>query len=173
MLAAGNGIFPLLVFLALWALGGLSSWANKQKQKQEAARRDALRNILPSTPAEKPRVYVPPPTAPAAPNRWVAPVQESLLTPPIRKAAAPMRPAQLQQKKNPKVVTPVARKSAPTGPGAANPAAAAEPPAPVIGQTRSPRPAAAAIPRLGLTAATLRQQVVVSEILQPPLALRE
>jgi hypothetical protein len=180
ILASGDGVGGIVVVvigLTFWAIAQISARLNKPKN---------LPKMLP------PKVT---PQSPAARRQPVRPVAiQNKYPPAIVQRAQAMQRAQMQR------AQPMARRSAPAqkmvspfaaaavrrpmppplrapapAPRAMAPAPAPAPPMPDRADTvqrREPPASVAAAYVLGLRADTLRQQIILAEILQPPVGLR-
>ncbi len=156
-----------VIFFAIWAISAIASAIAKKKEQE---RRRQVRESIERGPA-------PPPLPEPTPQRRV-PRQ-----PPPRPAPATRAP--VQPKRFPvKSPRPVARRAAPSlassSTSEVEPSSAAR--APVAATEISAQPVAPSRRSTGVTAgalhlwlkpSTLRQQFILTEVFQPPLALRE
>jgi hypothetical protein len=182
---AANGpkeLVPVIIFLVIWAIGALASVANKAKQQGGSSQQRPRANPTPLSPR-------------GARVQQRANPRQQIPRPFVRPAAAFKYPAAIVQKaqalnrgtpRKPPPLPPV--RSLAGGPSAAFPAAALArqplaPPLPprVPGGAALPQQRVAIMPSdrgpaaqlaRWLTPQSLRTQVIVSEILRPPLALR-
>jgi hypothetical protein len=171
-----------LVFLVIWAVSALMSMLAKKKEQErrERVRREIeLGRSMPPSPVQQapmqqsPRPIRPPTQQPRPPMQQPRP----------RPQPAPPRPAQArpapqkQPKKRFPVKTPAARPSAPARVLQAEPAEAvildASPFAPTTTAAKRPNAPSAAALHTWLKPATLRQQFILTEVLQPPVAMRD
>jgi type II secretory pathway pseudopilin PulG len=172
-------LIGLLIVAAIYGIGALASWLNKQKKEQEEiARREQIRRAIEAQQAGAMGAAQHQQRQPPPPPRRVTPAS----TPPTR-VTAPPPPLSRRVSKAP-------RRRVPPPP----PIAAPVPPVPVLAPTEGPSSNVLAAMEIGseertrraktasaganaiarwLTPATLRQQFILTEILQPPLALRQ
>jgi hypothetical protein len=184
----GAIIFMIVVFV-LWGFGALASAVNRQKKRQaeevrrremfermqrEARARDLAAKARQRPPAAPP-LPPPPPRPPMLPTAPPLPVQTT------SPQAPPLPPSPPRQQRKAKRTRPVPSWQEPLPPqteiqpasGAAFPDRA-EGTAQQAVRSKQPTPAArAAAVSKWLTADTIRSQFILTEILQPPLALRE
>jgi hypothetical protein len=190
ILAAGDdGVGKVLfglIFLVLWGVSAIMTQVSKQKEKQ---RRDRLRMelerqasappILPPLPAPRRQspIIVPPIPAPR-------PGSPTLRQPKVPHAVTAQRPqpqASPKRKIFPKLKIPRRPPPQPAQPARRMPVEPLRPstivaaPVAVSALTPSPRPtsATASTLRAWLRPNTLRQQFILTEVLQPPVGLRE
>lgn len=189
---------PFIIFAAIliviWTLSGIATWVNKMQeaerrrrvreeiamsgmtQQQPARQPPPLRRPQPARPvqisegiaARYPQVLQLPKPAPPAYRRQQMPQTPRIVTPP-RIQRAPKRPAK-QVRRTPAI--PVLEEDEPRRPLVVAPIAPATPqraPAPAPAGQRASAPALSR----WLNPATLRQQFILTEIFQPPLALRD
>lgn len=145
-------LIGLLIFAAIWGISALASWINKQKKQQEdGGQRQGIAQRFPEV-RRPPDIALPRPIAPRGAQRVAPPVLPK--------------------------VHPTARRHV------ARPAAVATPPpivqsvAPAMELRDKPkRPQATSATAVTIAAwlrpHTMRQQFLLTEILQPPLALRD
>lgn len=167
-----------LIFFVIWVLSALVSWLNK---KQQEARRQRMREELErrSRYAQTP----PPPPRQRAPQRiseGIAQRFPDVLLPPSPPPAPPpppphRRPAPAPPKPSLRVPTSQQRRPAPVLPSL--PSMSVAPAQPYVNITEAaarPKPSTvdAVAVKKWLNPATLRHQFILTEILQPPLALR-
>ena len=174
-----------IVVFILWGIAAMASAVRKQKQ-QERLRQQQLwaevqretGGLREATPPFAVQIPVPPPPPPPlaarVPPEWMMP-QGVIVQPPPVPVPVPQR-AQRRGKQS--------KRNRQVGPVAAAPAQVVQATLEAIQASRSPAPApsinqpapppanAAALHRW-LSARTLRSQFILTEILQPPLALRE
>jgi hypothetical protein len=196
ILAKSNsgGLVVGLIVVAFWVLSALSNW---MKKLQEAEKRRRVRETISQANAMSPEAAQK--NLPRAKPPWRPPAQAQRKAPPAKAPVklAPMRVVQQPRAQPPKPQrAQQVRRAAvrqPTGMSRTAPASVAvvpsrPPPLPAVKQDiaateiRSPGAGAAAAARpLSATAATLnrwlrpstlRQQFMLTEVLQPPLALR-
>lgn len=193
----GRIIVPIVVAI-VWGIGALINAAKKkqkeaadrrrqsenwsrieQEMRQRAAQAQGVLSQPPPLPNQAPQQYQPPPPPPVfAPTRSIEgpyvpprPVQRPV---PARPVMAPRVPQPLSRPP-PRKVKKKGGRPAPPVP-AEQPAVPHMPPAPpasVQAARRAPAGADATALSRWLTAKTLRSQFILTEILQPPLALRE
>ena len=166
----GKIIFPI-IFVVIWLISAVVSTLNKQKEK---ARRERLRIETErlsrggQTAEPPPRRKAPPPLPEAIarqmPNPMPVPEQRRPTPKRPKQSSAPQRAS---QKPKPAVV----KKAAPKQPilEVAPPLRPAEP---AIVRANIPGPATAAAISKWMTPQTMRQQFILTEIFQPPKALR-
>ena len=181
----GAIIFMIVVFV-LWGFGALASAMNRQKKRQaeearrremfermqrEARARDLAAMARQRPPAAPPLPPRPPmlPTAPPLPIQTVPPQAPPLPTLPPRQQRRTKRTRPVPSWQEPlPPQTEVHTASIPASPDRAEGTAQQAP------RSKQPTPAArAAAVSKWLTADTIRSQFILTEILQPPLALRE
>jgi hypothetical protein len=174
------------ILLVIWTLSAIATWANKQ---QDAERRRRVREqmaragITPQQPARRispgiaarfPDVLAPPQIARRAPVRQAprpAPVRAPMKKHPPRPAAKPARRAAANVPQAIVRQAPVAQQQQPQHTTMAQLAAA---PA-MVARSASAAPglkANATVLGRWLRPATLQQQFILTEIFQPPIALR-
>lgn len=184
-------IFLIVVFV-LWGYGALSSAVNRQKKQQaeQARRRDMFERMQREAQAREQRTAASrrprgtPPLPPAAPGWAPAPpwAPPAPMPPPLpTRSTAPAVPTFPDQRKSKRAKPVVASAESVVGAQAAGRPAAVmrvvDAPVSATELTADRRPSplsanAAAVSKW-LTADTLRSQFVLTEILQPPVALRE
>lgn len=188
----GFAVF-IIALVVIWTLSGIATWVNKQKEME---RRRMLRDQLNRPPGAPPRVA---PRAgagrpkPKTISRGIADRFPDVLLPPkpqppMRKPMPPRQPARPAPMRQPVQSRPVAKRprqqqrsfvqeqavpvllvdDAPRPPMVQS----APPPLPSKQQPAAPRITADTISRW-LRPATLNQQFLLTEIFQPPLALRD
>ena len=184
----GAIIFMIVVFV-LWGFGALASAMNRQKKRQaeEARRREMFERMqrearardLAAMARQRPPVAPPlPPPPPRPPMLPTAPPLPVQTTRPQSPPLPPLPPRQQPRGKRTRAVPswqePLpSQTEVPTASVHASPDRA-EGTAQQAVRSRRPTPAAgAAAVSKWLTADTIRSQFILTEILQPPLALRE
>ncbi len=164
-----------LVFIAFWAISAISQWVNKQKKAgAEARRREMIREQIQAPQQQQPIPRVQP-KRPVRISESIARRFPEVLRPPRPVARKPLTiPKTRKQRATPPSLPPVVvRAAAPAAPAAQSAALTS------VGSRSevSRRPAApgAGAPAIAkwLTPRTLRQQFILTEIFQPPLAMRE
>ncbi len=146
----------IIIFLTIWGLSALAGMLQKkQKQVEDSRRHEMMQNVrrgakprpvspAPARPVRKaPAIFQPPPLAPQMPNRPEIP--RPIARPVLKPAPIPVR-------------TPVAVQA----PQRAIPQPLPPPPAPV-----------ASAPQRRPAILITKDSFVISEIIQPPVALRE
>ncbi len=158
----GKLIFGALVFI-VWVIGSIASsikkGADARKVQQEKAKMAATRAAMrvPTVVPAQPKWQ--PPRAPVAPKAPVSRKAAKRRPPPIpKKVPTPREPEPIMMQ----VDEPSIDERAPISPIHARPAAAAR-----------PTTATAAALNRWLNPKTLRQQFILTELLQPPVAMRE
>jgi hypothetical protein len=170
ILASADGAEKLIgavIFILIWIVSAAAQWVKKQKEQQsDQQRRAQLRNNMRITPSSLP----PAPPRPFPPARHMPAARPA---PPGRFAAPPPRAMPSARAKSPLISA--TRPAPPTVP----PAVPAPQPmtisvGPSAAHLKRPAPAAASAASIAhwLAPGTLRQQFILTEVLQPPLALR-
>jgi len=159
-----------IIIVVIWTLSGIASWINKQ---QEQERRRRLREQMASA-----GIAVPPESQGTQSPRLVVPRWQQRATPkppPIARRVTQRAAAIARGMKS--AASPTARRaSSPTAPIATPPTPAVSRIEPIATPTKPPSPRNRAdAPALSrwLRPETLRRQFILTEIFQPPLALRD
>lgn len=168
----GKIIFGVIAIL-IWIASGISSAMNKQNKERER-RSQELEELAKQAVLTRPTA--PPPAPPPLPGRAPMPVPQQRRSP-QRGASVPPLPVQQQRqqrrqgKKQQKGRVPLP----PPPPGVAAPVVAQLEEIVTTSTQRGPatRASASAHPLATLLRKSLRTQIVLNEILQPPVALRE
>jgi hypothetical protein len=183
----GAIIFMIVVFV-LWGFGALASAVNRQKKRQaeEARRREMFERMQREARARdmataRQRTPVAPPLPPPPPRPPLLPTAPPLPVQSPRPHAPPLPPSPPRQQRKGKRTRPVPSWQEPLPPQTEVQTASghafadrAEGTAQQAVRSKQPTPAArAAAVSKWLTADTIRSQFILTEILQPPLALRE
>lgn len=189
----GGFIVFVIILIVIWTLSGIANWVSKQ---QEQERRRRLREQMARAGLAPPETLTaqrppsrrrPSADAPAAGFRGAAgPQQSARRTSPQRPPQVPAQRAQAapqkqKQRGRRQQATPLPPPPLPTLAFADQQVAAPMPPSPILQPISPARPARATggrradAPSLSrwLQPGTLRQQFILTEIFQPPLALRE
>jgi hypothetical protein len=174
-----------IIFVIIWGISALVSWINKLQQEAKRRQvREQLERSAGRMPQQQQRQQ---PRQPVRIAEGLAQRFPDVLLPP-----APMPPPPLPQQRRPMPpprlpVPPKPVRRAPKQPRRAMPVPAAEPvleedvpltpmapQSPIVSPTRAARPAVdAQALATWLRPATLQKQFMLTEILQPPLALRD
>lgn len=171
-----------LIFFIIWVLSAVVSWVNK---KQQEAKRQRVREELERGARYRQQPPAPPPRPPAPQQRRPAPQRiaegiaqrfPDVMLPPAPPPMPPQqrRPAPPKPQRAPKQAKPRRPAPAPTLPSLVETAPSKQPYVDItqpLPRAKPPSVDAAAIAKW-MTPATLRQQFILTEIFQPPLALR-
>jgi hypothetical protein len=165
-----------LIFVAFWAISAISQWANKQKKAgEEARRREVIRQQFQSQEQPTPpQVQV---NRPVQISEGIARRFPEVLRPPRPVARKPVPIPQRPKARRaapPPLPRTVIRQPAPPVP--MQQPVPVQPARSVLDQPPTrPLPSGAGAPAIAkwLSPKTLRQQFILTEIFQPPLALRE
>lgn len=170
MADGGNDMGQLLYVIAFLILAGIGSVFEKIKKHQE----NAKRGRAPSPPPVDHEV-VPPPITERRPDIMQPPVRRETSEPVVRPARTEMRRPPVAAPGRPRVPRSVTAKAPQRQPTTPPPAPQAlERSQPLLSDVLIPKRRISARAKLGpLDRAQLRRAIVLSEILQPPVALRE
>lgn len=180
----------IIIIVVIWTLSGIATAINKQKEQER--RRQLRMQLERSAATERGSRQVPPPFAQPAPRPAFEPrqISEGIATrfpdvllppdPPRRVVRAPQPPplrpggprGQKKQKKKSRQAVAAVQAAAP--PPGEDPVENLVAPAPPVAPVRA-APTGTLAPAISrwLKPETLRQQFILTEIFQPPIALRE
>jgi hypothetical protein len=176
ILAADDGgakLLGLIIFGAIWAIGALANWvAKQQKAQKEAQQREQVRRSIEAqrgsaTPAARQRA----PQAARANQPRITQTRRPVQAPP--RLAPPPVPTRRDIAARGRRAAPPPLAAQRRAPAAAAPAPVQEVQPTVVTRGKPPSAAGATAISAWLKPATLRQQFILTELLQPPLALRD